>query len=119
VASVDSSGLSSLVKQFVQELGSSFLILSVWDVQPLTPLIALAAPPLGPKLSSSKSLSFGLCAKTGEETEMEDEESECELSFAWIRVSCPDLGEVEAVVVVVIVARAGIGTGTTTVAEQS
>ena len=30
------------------ELGSSFLILSVWDVQPLMPLIALAAPPLGP-----------------------------------------------------------------------
>ena len=30
------------------ELGSSFLILSVWDVQPLTLLIALAAPPLGP-----------------------------------------------------------------------
>ena len=30
------------------ELGSSFLILSMWDVQPLMPLIALAAPTLGP-----------------------------------------------------------------------
>ena len=69
--------------------------------------------PLDRKLVSSKSLPLGLCAKAGEETEMENEESECELSLAWLRVSCSgrDLGEVEAVavavMVMVVVERAG------------